>query len=93
MVTIFEVQKQKLHGLFICLNKQPFVLGQNFYNFLSIVNYDIKHCIIYVCNFDNFDFRRLLATPSYVIIEMAPIFFGKLQVYIDTLELKFCKNL
>ena len=41
----------------------------------------------------NFDFRRVLATPSYVIIEMAPIFFGKLQVYIDTLELKFCKNI
>ena len=48
---------------------------------------------MYLYKFGNFDVIRIPATHSYVIFETAPIFFGKFQVYIDTLELKFCKNL
>ena len=37
--------------------------------------------------------QLLLATPSYVIIETAPIFLGgKFKVYFYTIELKFCKK-
>ena len=34
---------------------------------------------------------NMFVTPSFVIIEMATIFFSNFQVYIVTLELKFVK--
>ena len=42
-----------------------------------------------VCKFGDLDFIRMPATPSYIMIEMAPIFFVKFQVYVYIVQLNF----